>query len=233
MKKLAIFGAALAVGLVASASATPIPIQNWDAAAAAATNVTFQSPGFSGSTGGNFVAGSTSTVINTDSVSAPNCLELSWTWAGTAAADAKGRVTTFNAVTTGSVANPVIDYSRSVAFEAKVNGAVTIVGILSRDNNDPNPGSAGTAAGAIETIAQPVLLNSSVDAGWVTYRVHIPTATISGFTGDGVLTNATGTLEALYIERAGVDTVTLRIDDLRIDDPPPPSNVESWSVYQY
>jgi len=226
-----------AVALLASVSFAPaqdILIQDWDAASEGAVGVTFQNAGFSGSTGANIEAGSTSLVVDTDAVSAPHSLELGWSWSGAAPADAKVRITTFNAATTGSVANPIIDFERALGMQVKITeGTLDILGVLVRDNGNTPPGGAGTAAGDIIRADQPLSLDAAVDTDWVKYSLDFTTATYAAFTGTArTEPNATtGALDALYVERTGAAaSVTILLDDLQIEDPSA-TNIENWSVY--
>lgn len=229
MKK-SILALAAVLGLAGAASAQDIMIEDFEAGTAG-TGYLFQHAAFSGSTSGNFEAGSTYTTIDTDGSASTKSGEWNFEFTDAAAATAKGRVTTFNATTSGGLVNPIIDYARAVSMDLKITqGTVKIAGILSRDSGG-TPGTSGAATDPIETIsfATPIVLDASVNSDWQTVVFDISAMTVTGFTGNGILDNTAGTLEALYIEKGDANPVTLRVDNVKITDAV--TSINEWTLY--
>jgi len=187
----------------------------------------FREASYSGSTSANIAAAPVpaTEVVNTDAYASTQSLHAIFGWANPTDPARWCRFTTFNMTTTP---NPIIEYDKAVSMWIKVVQGSFTLELLSRDNNAVGAiGANGGASGEIERItpATPVELDSAVNNSWQKIYLSIPGATISGFTGNGILDNPRGTLDALRIQGTGTtDTIEFYIDDVQQE--PAPAAVE-------
>lgn len=228
MKK--VFALAILVVVVTSVGASAQIIEHFDGYAAPGANgsVMFRQPSFSGSTADGLEATpNVSQVVNTVSASGPNSLFVSWQWktAGTWL-----RLTTYN---TPNRPNPAIDYSLVLQFKVLYTAGDPLgICIGTRDNGTAAPiGGDGGGSGEIEWIGAtgsgPAATRTlSAAPGWQTVSFVIPSEPIAGLTGDGVLSNARGTLEHIAFVRTGaVGPYELYLDDFEMVPVPEPSSL--------
>jgi len=210
MKKTLILAAVLLVGCAVGASAQMI--ENFDSYTAPGSNgdVLFHQPSFSGSTAGQLDANgpNDSVVVSDQAASGPNSLKVAFKWTDTGS---WLRLTTYNV---SSTPNPAIDYSLGLEFKILyTSGDPLGIAIGSRDNGTTAAiGQNGGASGEIEWIgatggtsaAGPTCVNTiSAAPGWQTITIWIPSQPVAGFTGNGKLDKARGTVEHLAFVRTG------------------------------
>ncbi|BCW99683.1 MAG: hypothetical protein KatS3mg024_2510 [Armatimonadota bacterium] len=207
--------AALLVASSLSASAQYFLIEDFEAYDPGSVSngaVMFRQPSYSGSTSAQMdttdPANNVSKVVSGVAASGNNSLQVVFKWQDT------GnwlRLTTFN---TTNRPNPAISYSLALKFDVLYTAGDDIaIALLSRDNGTSAAiGQNGGGSGPIEVIGATSFSTStgpdgafvlSASPNWQTVVIDIPTASVAAFTGNGVLDNATGTLEALAIKRLG------------------------------
>lgn len=229
MKRIAAFACVFA--LFSTFAFAQDVIQDFETAPLGAGTL-FRPASFSGSTSANIATtpASVTEVVNTDAYASTQSLHATFDWANPTDPARWCRFTTYNMTTTP---NPIIEYDKAVSMWIKVVQGSFTLELLSRDNNAVGPiGANGGATGEIERItpATPVELDSAVNNGWQKIYLTIPGATISGFTGNGVLDNPRGTLDALRIQGTGTTaSVEFYIDDVQQE--PAPSAVEDWLLF--
>ena len=227
--------AAAAITAMGVTSAQAQLITNFDSLNAGDAAV-FRVPTLSGSTSANIDPTGAAAAVNTaESSSAPNSYGVFWNWSGTAAADAKLRLTTNN---TANFPNPAIDTTKVLRFDAKILTGAIRIALLVRETGGSGPvGSNAGTANSIEIFepATPVLLDSSVSTDWQSISIDLSTCVLSGFasagttTANGIFENGPwGALEAFYITRADAAGVQLFIDNLEIVEP---ASVGEWLQY--
>jgi len=207
--------AALVVASSLSASAQYFLIEDFEAydpAAVGNGTVMFRQPSFSGSTSGQMdvtdPANNISKVVSGVASGGNNSLQVVFKWQDT------GnwlRLTTFGATFRP---NPAISYSLALKFDVLYTAGDDIaIALLTRDNGTAVPiGGNGGTTGAIEVIGATGFSSTtgpegalvlSASPNWQTVVINIPAASVVAFTGNGVLDNPSGTLEALGIKRLG------------------------------
>jgi hypothetical protein len=197
--------------------------------------VLFRAPSFSGSTGG-FLDPLPNLTSVTGTIPPGNesmrALRANWSWNGTP--DPWLRLTTSAA---SSLPNPVIDITRTLSFRIHTDRAVKVgVGIRETVIAAGTPiGSDGGISGPIEQAGvtpgtgarQPV---RTVSAGtWTNLLFDLPPEPVRAFTGDGVLSTASGlaALEHLIlVPAAGAGAYDLHLDDVLVTAP----NVLTYSL---
>ncbi len=207
--------AALVAVCSLSASAQYFLIEDFEAYdpdAVANGAVMFRQPSFSGTTSGQMdtadPANNVSRVVAGIASGGSNSLKVQFQWLETGS---WLRLTTFN---TTFRPNPAIDYGLKLQFDVLyTSGDDIAIALLSRDNGTAAPiGGNGGTSGAIEVIGATAFTSAagpdgalvlSASPSWQTVVIDIPNASVVAFTGNGVLDNATGTLEALAIKRLG------------------------------
>ncbi len=228
MKK--VFTLAILVVMVTSVGASAQIIEHFDGYSAPGANgsVMFRQPSFSGSTSAGLEATpNVSQVVNTASASGPNSLFVSWQWNATGS---WLRLTTYN---TANRPNPAIDYSLVLQFKVLYTAGDPLgICIGTRDNGTAAPiGGDGGGTGPIEWIGAtgsgPATTRTlSAAPGWQTVSFSIPSESIAGFTGDGVLTNARGTLEHIaFVKTGGAGPYELYLDDFEMVPVPEPGSL--------
>jgi hypothetical protein len=232
MKRSLLFLVCILIVGVVSATAQTYPITDFDGYASG-TAVLFNAPGFSGSTSSNVKTGTDHAwTTGADSNSTTESLEVAWDWAdGVSSPTAWVRLTTYNAA---NVPNPVIEYDKALTFWIKIVEGDVSIELLSRDNGAAGAiGTDGGGSGAIERITPPggaIYLDSAVNSNWQQVVIDIPLCSISAFTGNGALDNASGTIEALRINKGDSSAVSFFIDDVQME-PSSIAGVKDWKLF--
>lgn len=230
MKKILVL--AVAIALIAAVSAEAQLIENFDSYDAGAVGngaVMFRQPSFSGSTASKLdvadAANNISQVVSDVSASGPNSLKVVWKWQDDSAVGTWLRLTTFGAP---NRPNPAIDYNLILTMKVLyTSGSPLGIAVGTRDNGTAAAvGADGGSGGPIEwigatsaTIANGPALTHVIapSASWQTVTFVIKAQPISAFTGDGVLTNNSGTIEHLAFVRTGAaGPYTLYLDDIEM-----------------
>jgi hypothetical protein len=210
-----VLAAALVAASSLSASAQFFLIEDFEAYDPTAVGngaVMFRQPSFSGTTGGQLDTGdpanNISRVVSGIASQGNNSLKVVFLWKDTGS---WLRLTTFD---TANRPNPAISYGLKLKFDIlHTSGDDISIALLSRDNGTAAPiGGNGGTTGAIEVIGATGFttaggptgaLTISASPNWQTVVIDIPNAPVVAFTGNGVLDNTSGTLEALAIKRIG------------------------------
>jgi len=230
MRKILVLAVALA--LIAAVSAEAQLIENFDSydlSLVGNGSVMFRQPSFSGSTASKLdvadVNNNISQVVNTQAASGPNSLKVVWKWQDDSAVGTWLRLTTFGAP---NRPNPAINYNLILKFKVLYTAGSPIgIALGSRDNNTAAAvGADGGSGGPIEWIGAisgttangPSLTHViSPSAGWQTVTMVIKAQPVAGFTGDGILTNNSGTIEHLAFVRTGAaGPYELYLDDFEM-----------------
>jgi len=190
--------------------------------------VLFRAPSFSGSTSSsldpspNLTSVTGAAPVGNDSA---RVLRANWSWNGTP--DPWLRLTTFNV---NSLPNPVLDLSRKLSFDLHTDKAIKVgVGIREVVVVGGTPiGSDGGTSGAIEQAGvnpgsgarEPVRTVSA--GGWTNLVFDLPTEPVRAFTGNGVLSTASGlaALEHLiFVPAAGSGAYDVHLDNFVVSAP--------------
>jgi len=190
--------------------------------------VLFRHPSFSGSTG-TFLDPAPDLTSVTGTVPAGNdsarVLQANWSW--NASADPWLRLTTSG---TANYPNPVIDITRKLRFDVHADRAVK-VGVGIRETVVPSGtaiGSNGGSSGSIEWAGvsagsgAPNPVRTVVAGSWTTLEFDLPNEPIRAFTGNGVLSTASGlaVLEHLaFAPAAGTGAYTVHLDNFMVVAP--------------
>ena len=197
--------------------------------------VLFRAPSFSGSTSG-FLDPSPNLISVIGTVPSGNdsarVLRANWSWNSTP--DPWLRLTTFNV---NSLPNPIIDLTRKLSFDIHTDKAVKVgVGIREAVVAGGTPiGSDGGSSGPIEQAGVtpgsgarlPVRTVSA--GGWTNLIFDLPTEPVRAFTGNGVLSTASGlaSMEHLiFVPAAGSGAYDVHLDNFVVSAP----NVLAYSL---
>ncbi len=206
------------------------PLNDFEAYAAD-TQVMFRPPNFSGSTGSYIDSAGANTAATTTNFPAGTNLEtqvlgLAWSFTNTA--------NTWLRLTTGGAANmpnPVIDFTKKLKFDIYTDRALKVALGCRETTNAAGTtlGSDGGVTGNIEWVGAtnkigtgPASLTTVTAASWQTISFNIPNDLKFGFTGNGVLSTASGlgVMEHLaFSPAAGTGAYNVYLDNFIIGTP--------------
>ncbi|MDK2973028.1 MAG: hypothetical protein PWP23_2783 [Candidatus Sumerlaeota bacterium] len=213
MKKLAIFGAAMALGLVSAVPAQTV-VQDFDALTAGDSLGGAWRPGYSGTSTVVADATDAESVSDEQAQSGANSAKLTWTWA--AASGGVVRVQPTTLVETGPT-----DHSAEPLFSFAFFGANS--GMTIQPYMCDNGNNSGYEAFVNET--------TDDSTGWKTVEYDITTEpVVSWINGDGTLSTTCEWCGVFFRQGTSTGLQTVYIDDIQYSAP---AAVENWSVMAY